>query len=253
MGCLYKLTSPSGKSYIGITSKSIEARWKAHRYSANKGTATAAGLECEALYNAIRKYGSESFHVELLTVSSDWDTLCQLEREAIITEHTFTPEGYNLTIGGEGSPGAIVSDETRKKQSESQKRIMSDPTFRSVRMTFLSKAVKVRQQKWWNRSAEERKAWGERHSKLVSAGHSTPECKAASSERMKNLWKNPDYRTSNLANRKNQGGKYARTDEWKQAMAERRKREWQDPVMKAKRLAGYAEYQSRRKKQRQIC
>jgi predicted GIY-YIG superfamily endonuclease len=30
MGCLYRLRFPNGKAYIGISAKTVEARWKSH-------------------------------------------------------------------------------------------------------------------------------------------------------------------------------------------------------------------------------
>ena len=61
MGFLYKATSPSGKSYIGITSKSVPERWKQHAYAASRGR---RGLLC----SAIRKYGPEAFTLKVMAV-----------------------------------------------------------------------------------------------------------------------------------------------------------------------------------------
>lgn len=65
MGCLYKLTSPSGKSYIGISSKGLDARWAKHvEHALGKRTAG-------ALYAALRKYGPGTFTREVLAESND--------------------------------------------------------------------------------------------------------------------------------------------------------------------------------------
>ncbi len=46
---IYKLTSPSGKVYIGKASN-LSMRWKKHKENAERGTIS-------KLYAAIRKYG----------------------------------------------------------------------------------------------------------------------------------------------------------------------------------------------------
>lgn len=53
---LYRHTSPSGKVYIGITSKSVNKRWNGGR-----GYKT-----CIYFYNAILKYGWDNIKHELM-------------------------------------------------------------------------------------------------------------------------------------------------------------------------------------------
>ena len=53
---LYRHTSPSGKVYIGITSKSVNKRWNGGR-----GYKT-----CIYFYNAILKYGWDNIKHEIL-------------------------------------------------------------------------------------------------------------------------------------------------------------------------------------------
>jgi len=52
-GCLYALTFPNGKQYIGITSGTLRRRVNLHRSHANTGRPG-------AVYNAIRKYGTRA-------------------------------------------------------------------------------------------------------------------------------------------------------------------------------------------------
>lgn len=115
MGCLYLLTSPSGKSYIGITSKTVEARWKAHNMRVQEG-------RDQALQKAIRKYGAESFKVQTLVIADKWDYLCDLERKAIAAFNTKAPNGYNLTDGGEGIVGRVHTEQASANMSAGQKR-----------------------------------------------------------------------------------------------------------------------------------
>jgi group I intron endonuclease len=116
MGCLYQITSPSGKSYIGISSKTTAERWAKHvEHSLGK-------RESGALYSALRKYGSDAFMVKTLVIADKWHYLCDLERKAIAVFGTKAPNGYNVTDGGEGVPGRVLTDEQRANLSSGQKR-----------------------------------------------------------------------------------------------------------------------------------
>ena len=84
------------KKYVGKTQVALPTRLSQHRSDARRGVET-------YLCNAIRKYGWGYFEVEVLSLSSDPD----VEREWIARLGTFNRKrGYNLTSGGEGSPGA---------------------------------------------------------------------------------------------------------------------------------------------------
>lgn len=109
------LTAPSGKSYIGISSKSISDRWAKHVEHA-KGT-----REAGALYHAMRKYGHAAFDIRLLVVANNWEYLCDLEKAAILVFNTKSPHGYNISAGGEGAPNRLVTEAERKAHSIAQK------------------------------------------------------------------------------------------------------------------------------------
>lgn len=113
-GCLYSLTFPNGKKYIGITSGALSRRLSLHKSHAKTGRAG-------AVYNAIRKYGATGFMAEKLVVASDWEYLCTLEQKAIVAFKTLAPYGYNLTAGGEGFLGNTYTDEQRARMSEVRK------------------------------------------------------------------------------------------------------------------------------------
>lgn len=95
MGCMYSVTGPKSKKYIGITILSEIARYKRHLYDPKVGTD-------RPLYRSIRKHGVEKFKLDVLVKSDDWDYLCLLECAAIQAFNTIFPDGYNLTSGGEG-------------------------------------------------------------------------------------------------------------------------------------------------------
>jgi len=95
-GCLYLLTSPSGKQYVGITSRTLEQRWREHC------TEASAGRRDYPLYASMRKYGSENFKVEVLA-TGDWELLNFMEEVEVKRLRTQVPHGYNLRTGGNQS------------------------------------------------------------------------------------------------------------------------------------------------------
>lgn len=109
MGCLYQLTFPSGKSYIGITKHSAS-----HRFGGHVKQATNGKKRIGAVQRAINKYGAANIIIETL-VRAEWTYLTELEPKAIAAFGTKYPGGYNLTDGGEGNFGLVVSEETREK------------------------------------------------------------------------------------------------------------------------------------------
>ena len=119
MGELYQLFFPeSGKSYIGITTKT--AIW---RYSIHKKMVT--GKRNYPLYNAWRKYGDPS--LSILAVLEN-DELAGTEIRAIRAFKTLAPNGYNLSLGGELAPSKhplvaqkISKSLTGKKLSQATK------------------------------------------------------------------------------------------------------------------------------------
>ncbi len=98
----------SNKSYIGVTGKTLEARWNQHRCAALSRNSPLK------FHRAIRKYGPDAWSSEILWIAESWEDALRLEREEI--ERLDTVEhGYNLTKGGEGTLGRKPSDETRAK------------------------------------------------------------------------------------------------------------------------------------------
>lgn len=109
----YKLTSPSGKSYHGITCGSVKNRITRHCRDANKGSDL-------LLHKAIRKYGIDNFKVEVLSETTNRSELARLEVEGIAKDNTFKPNGYNLTRGGDGASGRLLNAASRKILSEAR-------------------------------------------------------------------------------------------------------------------------------------
>ena len=94
-GCLYKLTFSDGKSYIGITSRTLH-----HRLSGHLGAAHAG--KPQPICEAIRKLGKPK--AKILLGCQNWEQLCEAERAAIEEYGTLVPNGYNVSSGGGGFP-----------------------------------------------------------------------------------------------------------------------------------------------------
>lgn len=91
MGFIYKVTSPSGKHYIGQTQQTVELRWKQHIDAAHRTYKD----HCKVLNKAIRKYGHKNFDVEVLE-ECDSQHLDALEVEWIKKYNCLTPNGMNI-------------------------------------------------------------------------------------------------------------------------------------------------------------
>lgn len=102
------------KKYIGCTTKPIESRFAEHILIA---TTNKRNKGFSYLHSAIIKYGKENFNISLLEECTTLQEMYDKEIKCIEKYKTFGKGGYNLTTGGEGGAGRIVSKETRKKQS----------------------------------------------------------------------------------------------------------------------------------------
>jgi group I intron endonuclease len=127
-GIIYKITSPSGRIYIGKT-VNTNSRITSYRNNNNIGQ--------PLIYQSIKKYGWESHLFEIIHNAPE-NELNELEINYIQKYNSFhydNPNGMNLTRGGEGASGAKLSAETIAKQvakrigtkrSDATKKLMSD-------------------------------------------------------------------------------------------------------------------------------
>ena len=98
MNTIYKLTSPSGKSYIGKTKRPLSKRIIDHKSDAK--------TRCRYCINkTIKKYGFENFDVEILYQGTHMINENSAEQYFIRYYNSKVPFGYNLTDGGEGGKG----------------------------------------------------------------------------------------------------------------------------------------------------
>lgn len=104
--CVYRHISPSGKVYIGITSQKPELRW-------NEGKNYKS---CTYFYNAILKYGWNNIRHEIILSDISKEQAIYTEKY-LIKWYKLHNVSYNLTDGGEGSLGLILSEEAKYKIS----------------------------------------------------------------------------------------------------------------------------------------
>ena len=102
---VYRHTFPNGKSYIGITSQ--YPYWR--RWRAGSGYLTQPKM-----YNAIKKYGWENIHHEVLAEGLSLTEANRVEQEMVAKFDSVT-NGYNVSSGGGGTYGIPCSEETRSK------------------------------------------------------------------------------------------------------------------------------------------
>lgn len=116
---VYKLVSPSGKIYVGITRQNPEKRWKNGRGYANN----------PHLIAAIERYGWENFSREILFSNLTRENAGELEKQMIQIHKSYDPQfGYNVTFGGEF--GVKFTQKTKDKLSQKQREHYSDPSNR---------------------------------------------------------------------------------------------------------------------------
>jgi group I intron endonuclease len=115
----------NNKEYIGLTTRTLEHRWKQHIYESNKKDSWEWNTP---LGNAIKKYGKDSFEVFVLEECSSETEMKQKEIWLIRERKSLASEtGYNLTLGGDGRLGYKLSEETKRKIGEGNfGKIMSD-------------------------------------------------------------------------------------------------------------------------------
>lgn len=107
---IYKITSPSKRIYIG-QGLDIDRRWNEYRL-----------LHCKTqtrLYNSLKKYGFDKHKFEIVQLCEK-EQLNELEKYYVDLFQTFNNK-YGLNLRDGGGNKCILSDETKKRMSESSK------------------------------------------------------------------------------------------------------------------------------------
>lgn len=91
---VYKITNNiNGKEYVGITNKP-DRRFANHKCSSQ-----------QVIGKAIQKYGVENFSFNILFKNITQEEAIKKEQECIIQYNTLTPNGYNVSSGGDYNIG----------------------------------------------------------------------------------------------------------------------------------------------------
>ena len=119
---IYRLTSPSGKTYVGYTGQTIKRRFRQHELKALSGVK-------HPLSSALRKYGADNFTVEVLSTHATVEEAFEEE----IAQIALHAKGYNLSVGGE---------EDLREGRASFKKKLQDPVWKAEYGKRLSIAIK---------------------------------------------------------------------------------------------------------------
>lgn len=94
---IYRATNiKTNKSYIGFDSHWPKRKLE-HKSAANRDTSS------NKFYNAIRKYGWDSFVWEIIYQSTEYEHCLNIMEPFFIKIYNTMHQGYNSTTGGEGS------------------------------------------------------------------------------------------------------------------------------------------------------
>lgn len=115
---VYRIVSPSGRSYVGVTQDSFNNRWRKHKYLLSVGKHF-----CRALQNAYDKYGADSLSYEVLESLQERNDEVAAARELVWWEdvRSQNTEPYNQRpsgIWGNSTSGRKHSVEARRKIGE---------------------------------------------------------------------------------------------------------------------------------------
>ena len=122
-GIIYKITSPSGKVYVGQTICPFEKRMQEHRQSKSG---------CTALKRATQKY-KDQMKYEIIEENIPKEQLDEREIYWIKELNSLAPNGYNLTSGGTFKTEYSQESKDRIRDGMIKSKIKRDGYFGSVR------------------------------------------------------------------------------------------------------------------------
>lgn len=133
---VYKIISPSGRYYIGITKTKVRERWLSH---IKRGRKRALEGKKHPFYDAITKYGADNMVVETLLSGLTLEEANAQEIRLIavggVATYNVAPGGSNGSVGGltfwrqlDADPQARAA--FIKKAADARKKVKSRPTDR---------------------------------------------------------------------------------------------------------------------------
>lgn len=175
---------------------------------------------------AVLKHGRKNFKKEILKFCDSLEDSKVSERFLIASYDSFTPKGYNISVGGEGelwwehhpdqegqrerrrqTALALWSNPEKLKQREAtrRKRYEEDEEYKRIVLKNIKAAHNIalspesneKRKKWWN--AERCK---EKSDNVKEWFRDNPQEREKRSRNLKKMWKSEEYRTKILENLK---------------------------------------------------
>lgn len=126
---IYRATNIlTNKVYIGFTRFDVIGRSHAHLKNSK--------IIKTKFYNAIRKYGWNSFIWEAIYQSKDYDHTLNVMENYFIVEHDSFKNGYNSTLGGNGICGWKGNQEHKNKKQSAAKNFYSSLTSQERKIKY---------------------------------------------------------------------------------------------------------------------
>lgn len=264
MGIIYRLDFQSEKIYIGQTVRTLCARIAQHRQAVAFGSTL-------PVHCAWRLHGEPK--ISIIAECDDESKLHDLEREFIQNVNTLSPNGYNISLGGDTAPskspevaakisakamGRVVSEDVKATISEKMKARWKDPEYvarvtaglRAAQNEELSLAISERSKKMWAARKEAGWEMPESTKEKIRARVFSDEARAKMSVAAKRRGISPQTRAANIAAiRGVKRGPYSQ--ERKDKAAAGVKAAWNDPEKRARLMAARkAAWETRRAKQK---
>lgn len=174
---IYRITNKvNGNTYIGKTGMNFGDRLDCHRAQLNGGYHDNPHLQ-----NAWKKYGQENFEFCVVEAVNDVALLNDLEKK-YISEYRANGKCYNILDGGDGGflLGTHLSEETKLKIGEKNRVNMTGRKLSDDTRAKMSDSQKKRYASWTD---EERAAYGRKVAECASGYTWSDEAKADFSKR----------------------------------------------------------------------
>lgn len=103
-GYIYCITNKiNNMKYIGVTTQKPEKRWSTHKWAYKSKKKIHFRKK---LYRAMREYGIDNFHMEIIDTAYSKEELGEKEQK-YIKEFNSRSKGYNKSDGGEGTASSV--------------------------------------------------------------------------------------------------------------------------------------------------
>ena len=103
----------NNKKYVGMTTKSINCRFREHKTKSTQNLKT----DSQMIHKAMQKYGVDNFSIKSLEICENHNDLIKAEKKWIVDQNSYCKNGYgyNMTLGGEGTFGHKLSNTSKEK------------------------------------------------------------------------------------------------------------------------------------------